>query len=187
MSRFNIPIRFRSSRMVRNPVATLSKWLFVGATLFCGHITVSEYFLYFNTAWGPSMYPTLETSGQFLLGNMRYRYGKGIDVGDVIIFKNPLYLNDHVAKRVIGMPGDLVLRNTPPGDDKRHPDELMVEVPKGHVWVAGDNLPWSRDSRAYGPIPLGMVKGKLIAKGNSLFSWTRVRNTLEPAKFSDDE
>lgn len=64
---------------------------------------------------------------------------------------------------------------------------ILHQVPEGHVWVAGDNLPWSRDSRMYGPVPLGLVKGKLIAKGNSPFSWTRVRNTLEPAKFADDE
>ncbi|KAI5302512.1 37S ribosomal protein S23 mitochondrial [Ascosphaera pollenicola] len=176
--RLNIP--------VRRQITTLTKLLFFGTSVFCGHI-VSQRWFYLNGAWGPSMYPTLAIEGQVLLGSMRYKYGKGIQVGDVIIYNNPLYINDHVAKRVIGMPGDLVLCNTPPGDDRRHPNELMVEVPEGHVWVTGDNLPWSRDSRAYGPVPLGLVKGKLLATGNSPFSWTRVRNTLEPTRFADDE
>lgn len=128
MPKPTIPLHLYTPPPQRSPGFTLAKWLFIGTSLFCGHIVFSERCFYINGAWGPSMYPTLETNGQFLLGSMRYKYGKGIGVGDVIIFKNPLYLNDHVAKRVIGMPGDLVLRNTPPGDNRRHPKELMVEV-----------------------------------------------------------
>ena len=30
--------------------------------------------------------------------------------------------------------------------------------------MAGDNPYWSRDSNEYGPIPLALVKGKIIAK-----------------------
>lgn len=37
-------------------------------------------------------------------------------------------------------------------------------MPDGHCWVLGDNLPESRDSRFYGPVPLALVKGKVIAK-----------------------
>ena len=42
--------------------------------------------------------------------------------------------------------------------------EALRQVPDGHCWVLGDNLPESRDSRFYGPVPLALVKGKVIAK-----------------------
>jgi signal peptidase I len=35
-------------------------------------------------------------------------------------------------------------------------------VPKGHVWVEGDNPLLSIDSRHYGPVPLELLEGKLI-------------------------
>lgn len=43
-------------------------------------------------------------------------------------------------------------------------DVQYVTVPLGHVWLTGDNLANSTDSRHYGPVPLGMVKGKVIAR-----------------------
>lgn len=39
-----------------------------------------------------------------------------------------------------------------------------VTVPEGHIWVTGDNLSASRDSRNYGPVPLGLVKGTVYYK-----------------------
>lgn len=33
-------------------------------------------------------------------------------------------------------------------------------MPKGHVWVAGDNMSNSIDSRHYGPVPIAMIRGK---------------------------
>lgn len=39
-----------------------------------------------------------------------------------------------------------------------------VTVPTGHVWLSGDNLANSIDSRRYGPVPMGCIKGKVIAK-----------------------
>lgn len=39
-----------------------------------------------------------------------------------------------------------------------------ITVPVGHVWLAGDNMANSTDSRHYGPVPLGLVRGKVIAR-----------------------
>jgi inner membrane protease subunit 1 len=72
------------------------------------------------------------------------------------------------------MPGDFVSVVTPgrTNDDLETEDvddkwasvkEQMVRVPEGHCWVTGDNLEWSRDSRLYGPLPLGLVKSKVLA------------------------
>lgn len=40
----------------------------------------------------------------------------------------------------------------------------MAQVPPGHVWLIGDNLPASRDSRLYGPVPMALIDGKVIAR-----------------------
>ena len=45
-----------------------------------------------------------------------------------------------------------------------------VIVPKGHIWVEGDNPLCSIDSRHYGPLPLSNVRGKILYR-----LWPRVR------------
>lgn len=37
-----------------------------------------------------------------------------------------------------------------------------VVVPRGHVWIEGDNSENSSDSRYYGPIPQGLIRSKAI-------------------------
>lgn len=34
------------------------------------------------------------------------------------------------------------------------------QVPKGHVWIQGDNIYASNDSRYFGPVPYGLIQGK---------------------------
>lgn len=46
----------------------------------------------------------------------------------------------------------------------RKGEGAYVRVPKGYVWLAGDNMSNSTDSRQYGPVPLGLIKGKVIAQ-----------------------
>lgn len=41
--------------------------------------------------------------------------------------------------------------------------EHMI-IPKGHVWLLGDNPEESIDSRHYGPVPIGLIQGKAICK-----------------------
>lgn len=40
----------------------------------------------------------------------------------------------------------------------------FIRVPRGYIWAVGDNLSNSTDSRVYGPVPLGLVRGKIIAR-----------------------
>lgn len=39
-----------------------------------------------------------------------------------------------------------------------------IIVPRGHIWIEGDNLENSSDSRYYGPIPQGLVKSRAVLR-----------------------
>jgi inner membrane protease subunit 1 len=101
------------------------------------------------------------------------------------------------CKRIIGMPGDLVCAVSPgkqekdlhtvDGDFGTFKDE-MFRVPEGHCWLAGDNLEWSRDSRLIGPVPLALVKGKVMAVLFPFSAWKWLGNGgLEDLKEGEPE
>ncbi|KAI1814766.1 LexA/Signal peptidase [Poronia punctata] len=155
--------------------------------------------------WGPSMLPTFMTTNEWFVTDKRYRRGRGVQVGDCVVYSIPVEPGEEGLKRVLGMPGDYVLLNSPPSvkdaTDKQggtHDgvglavdragrgigSENMIQVPQGHCYIVGDNLPWSRDSRDFGPIPLALIKGKVIAKGsptgfNPMNWFTKVENGLQ--------
>lgn len=155
---------------------------------------ISENVYAIHPTQGPSMLPTLSVIGDSVLISKRYRRGRGVKVGDVVEIRHPVpeYPRHGAVKRVIGLGGDFVVRTSPPGWPTRimeEGQERMIQVrllpgsifhdhynsknnnrrgvqqiPQGHCWIEGDNLPDSRDSREYGPVPLALVKGKVIAK-----------------------
>lgn len=38
------------------------------------------------------------------------------------------------------------------------------QVPEGHMWLEGDNSSNSRDSRTFGPVPQGLISGRILYK-----------------------
>ncbi|KAE8679067.1 mitochondrial inner membrane protease subunit 1-like isoform X2 [Hibiscus syriacus] len=91
---------------------------------------------------GPSMLPTLSITGDVVLvERLSHRLGK-LGSGDLVRVRSPLDPNKTLTKRVVAMEGD--------------------KVPKGHVWIQGDNLYVSRDSRHFGPLPYGLIEGKVF-------------------------
>ncbi|KAI4127307.1 MAG: hypothetical protein LQ338_003267 [Usnochroma carphineum] len=135
---------------------------YLSAKLFClGHV-FSEYVGIYSYTWGPSMLPTLAAQGDSVCVSSRYRHGRGVKAGDLVSFRHPCVPGTLAIKRVVGMPGDFVMRDVVDGQGSGR--EMMLQVPEGHCWVLGDNLTESRDSRTYGPLPLGLIKGKVIAK-----------------------
>ncbi|EHA47452.1 hypothetical protein, variant [Pyricularia oryzae 70-15] len=67
----------------------------------------------YSATWGPSMLPTFEVVGEAAVINRTYRRGRNIGVGDVVAYDIPVEKKDTGMKRVIGMPGDYVLINSP--------------------------------------------------------------------------
>ncbi|KAL4779487.1 peptidase S24/S26A/S26B/S26C [Aspergillus varians] len=140
-----------------------------------------ENVLMFQLSEGPSMYPTFSPRGDYLLVSKMHKYGRGVEVGDVVRFYHPSFLGVNGAKRVIGLPGDFVCRDEALSREAGGSGE-MIRVPEGHVYLGGDNLPWSRDSRNYGPLPMGLINGKIIARIWPLSKAQWVENTLKPVE-----
>ncbi|KAK6132081.1 hypothetical protein DH2020_034183 [Rehmannia glutinosa] len=73
-----------------------------------------------------------------------------------------------ITKRIVGLEGDIVTFLVDPGrSDRSH----SLVVPKGHVWIQGDNIYASNDSRHLGPVPYGLILGKVFCRMTSSLSW----------------
>ncbi|KAL6708545.1 hypothetical protein ACN47E_002526 [Coniothyrium glycines] len=161
-------------------VFNLRRWgsslLFVGKIALFAHV-FQAYIGGVGMTAGISMMPTIPHSIRghpWILYSSLHRRGRNIRVGDVITYTNPLFPNESGCKRVIGMPGDFVAVVTAGRGEQdveavdtdgkwANVRQEMIRVPEGHCWVTGDNMEWSRDSRLYGPLPLGLIKAKVLA------------------------
>ena len=71
--------------------------------------------------WGPSMLPTFLVDGQWFVVDRRCRRGRGVAAGDCVLYAIPVVSPAAPAtgggtegvKRVVGLPGDYVLLNSP--------------------------------------------------------------------------
>jgi len=105
--------------------------------------------------------------------------------GDLVIASHPFLPERTVGKRIIAMAGDTVEVN--PGNLRPPRSGLArskareeggwgagdqggggawgggdyLRVPPGHVWLQGDNLSNSTDSRDYGPVPLALLLARV--------------------------
>ena len=105
--------------------------------------------------------------------------------------------NDHLIKRVIGLPGDTVsccndfgqmsvngvpldepYVTLPPGVDRVSGDDFSVTVPADSLWVMGDNRYNSKDSRYNGDTPSqGFVPMSDVVGRAFVISWPAARWT----------
>ncbi|KIV87341.1 signal peptidase I [Exophiala sideris] len=199
MSRFSKFFGRASTSQVRTPVGSIIQYGFALVAMYSAFALISHDLVAINKTEGPSMYPTIPSEESYTIYSRRHRRGKNIKVGDIIVFENPIFLRGRACKRVIGMPGDYIVRDpsqsptvggTPvPGVtdiDEVREEPVMVQVPEGHVWVAGDSLTYSRDSRFYGPLPMALIVGKVLYNGTGWFTWKSLRTTqFHPATQAD--
>ncbi|KAA3452197.1 Mitochondrial inner membrane protease subunit 1 [Gossypium australe] len=134
------------------------------------------------------MLPTLNVTGSMLLvERISTRSGK-LRPGDVVIFRSPETPRKIVCKRLIGLEGDQITYVVDPQSGDRC--ETIV-VPKGHVWVEGDYIYNTKDSRNFGALPYGLLEGRafwtlpcmhafsvklvLFASNSSVLAWKMVK------------
>ncbi|AIE59634.1 signal peptidase I [Bacillus methanolicus] len=132
---------------------------------------------------GLSMMPTLQDHDRMIVNKLSYKIGKPKRF-DIIVFHAPEH-KDYI-KRVIGLPGDRIeyKNDTLYINGKAYKEPYLDEykkqvidgpltdpftlkekigretVPKGQLFVMGDNRRFSKDSRHIGTIPMDKVIGK---------------------------
>jgi signal peptidase I len=93
-----------------------------------------------------------------LHGVWEQHFASGLQHGDVIILHHPSK-EATICKRIIGMPGDTIVRTDLDDEESSH-----RVVPPGHLWIEGDNSNNSLDSRSYGTVPASLVIGKVVCR-----------------------
>jgi len=101
--------------------------------------------------------------------------------GDVVVAASPNNPRQKVCKRLLAFEGESVGVATTGAGWWGVPVVQRRPVPQGHVWLQGDNLSNSTDSRSYGPVPRALVQGKVVWKLYPLREWGPVFSTLEYA------
>ena len=133
---------------------------------------------------GASMEPNFFDKEYLVIDEITYRLREPAR-GDVVVFHPPIAPTDYFIKRIIGLPGErvvirrgqimvfnsentqgLVLHETnyltpPPAMY----DDVDLTLGAEQYYVMGDNRPYSRDSRSFGPITRGEMIGRVWLRG----------------------
>lgn len=99
------------------------------------------------------MEPTIKSDDILLTEHITAQMHK-LRRGDIVIAKCPSNPSQNICKRIIGLPGDKIKLGF----------ASCKIVPVGHVWLEGDNLNNSSDSRDYGPVPQGLIRSRALCK-----------------------
>ncbi len=127
-----------------------------------------------------SMEPTLQIGDRLLVSKLSYRIGEP-SPGDVVVFGAPDRLRNpktaELVKRVVAIGnqtveaagGRLIVDGTPVREEYLSPgvrthDFGPFDVPKGYVFVLGDNRISSQDSRYFGPVHESKIVGRAFAR-----------------------
>ena len=138
-----------------------------------------------------SMEPTLMTGDYVVYNKLAYLF-KDIQRGDIVTFISDEE-NKNMSKRVIGIEGDSIdfrdgflFINGCLADESEYLPESFdtigrfhYEVPKGHIFVMGDNREHSTDSRGFEKnyIPVEKVEGKYAGHFSPFFKKKAANNS----------
>jgi signal peptidase I len=96
---------------------------------------------------GNSMYPTLKNN-TFAIADKYLHKLFAIQKGDILLLKID---NKEVVKKIVGFPGETIII-----------DSNTIELSKDEIYIIGENLSESIDSREYGPVKLSNILGKVV-------------------------
>ncbi len=155
-------------------------------------LLVGDYIYINKMLYGPEI--DLGMGGMHLLHH-RFPGFRKPQPGDIIVFRYPIDLRKDFIKRCVAVEGQTIMirnkalyvdgkqQNEPYAiheDDRIIPGNLSprdnfgpLTIPKGKIFMMGDNRDNSLDSRFWGPLPVELVKGKAIFR---YFSWDGEKN-----------
>ncbi len=150
--------------------------VFVGSLFIVVYLFVAQP----NQVKGASMDPTFASGDYIFTSKITYKM-RSYHRGDVIVFKSPGNPDIEYIKRIIGVPGDVVMvkdsevyvngrqlkedyisAKTNLWEDGFSKNGVGVPVSEGMLFVMGDNRPRSSDSREFGLITQESVIGQVF-------------------------
>ncbi|HTN99314.1 MAG TPA: signal peptidase I [Microthrixaceae bacterium] len=163
----------------KSATRNMVEWLVVIVAAVVLAIVIKTYVVQAFRIPSESMSPTLMVGDRVLVNKLSYD-AHNLNRGDVVVFTRPPGLPaspgdpDDLIKRVIALPGESVVAKDGSIfiDDKKLSEPYLkdsvetynldnpVTVPKGQVWVMGDNRMNSEDSRFFGPIDSDTIVGR---------------------------
>jgi inner membrane protease subunit 1 len=150
--------RFSSSAETGWAVAHLAKRFVQGIAI--GYV-LYENIGGFIVCSGPSMEPTLPRERNLLFID-RFSSPLTFATGDVVLAESVVEPTKIVCKRIVGLPGDHVSWQDVDDYVGTVIETKTAWVPRGHVWLQGDNPRESRDSRDYGAVPIAALRGRVV-------------------------
>lgn len=143
-------------------------------------VIVNSFFLRTTVVHGASMDPTLHENQYLIVSKLFYDIPKK---GDIVTFYSAHYWNEVLVKRVIANEGDVVDIDSATGNVSvngevikepyiaeriRSADNVPMPytVPKGCIFVMGDNRNHSTDSRndSVGPVRYESIIGRVLVR-----------------------
>ena len=131
---------------------------------------------------GASMEPNFQNGDYLIIDEISYRVDNP-QRGDVIVFHYPLNPRQYYIKRIIGLPGEVVVlsKDGVVIKNKEHPEGFMLKedylegrpvsyksksvvLGDDEYFVMGDNRMASSDSREWGPLPKKFIVGKVLLR-----------------------
>ena len=92
--------------------------------------------------------------------------------GDVVVLRSPNAPDEMLTKRVVGLPGDWVrpraaahaFENATDSSQLSAASRDVVHVPRGQLWVEGDNAASSNDSNGFGCVAAALIEARVWFK-----------------------
>jgi len=105
---------------------------------------------------GTPMKPTLQKGDRILVNKLAYRHRLPA-VGDIVVLRSPTVPGRTLVRQVAALPGETVADPAGDGDAQAEP----LTVPAGHLYMLCENPKDPNDSRRFGPIPAGLLIGRV--------------------------